>query len=648
VSEFFQFTVIGIAVGAAYAILATGLVVTYTTSGVFNFAHGAVGMVAAFSYWEMQQHHWPTALSLVVVLLVGAPLLGALVEWLFMRRMYGASAERPIMVTLGLLVILLGAGTLIWSANTARTLHPIVAGTFTLFGVELGWQNVVLLVVAIAVAVALRLLFRRTRLGIGMRAVVDDPDLLTMAGVSPTRMSRAGWMLGFFLAALAGVLIAPTLGPTFTVPTMTLLVVNGYAAAVVGRMRNIPWTFVGAVVLGLAVTYWNGYNTRLTLPQGVGAELTAVLPMVFLFIALVALPSVRLRAVGRLTTTRVPRVAGRGESVVAGVGLIVVAIIVAFCMSGTFLSPGLSTIGPIAGQTMVFGIVALSLVLLVGYAGQVSLCQLAFMGIGAFFMGKFAGGGSLLGVVIATAACAAIGAVIALPVIRLRGLYLALATFAFAEAVQQGFFADTRVFGDTGLVITRFSIAGISLVGDRAELIFVTVVFVLAAFVVLGIRRSLFGRRLVALNDSPAACATVGLNTSATKVAVFAIAAGMAGLGGALFGSLQGSVGTPNFTIFSGVMFLLFLVVWNARTISGAFLAALTFAIFTNVAHLTQVEGIFAGAGIILIGRSANGILGLDWLAERVRLPWVRKDPPGPSSPDLGGELLKESVGAAG
>jgi branched-chain amino acid transport system permease protein len=646
VSEFFQFTVIGIAVGAAYAILATGLVVTYTTSGVFNFAHGAVGMVAAFSYWEMQQHHWPTALSLVVVLLVGAPLFGALVEWLFMRRMYGASAERPIMVTLGLLVILLGAGTLIWSASTARTLHPIVAGTFTLFGVELGWQNVVLLVVAIAVAVALRLLFRRTRLGIGMRAVVDDPDLLTMAGVSPTRMSRAGWMLGFFLAALAGVLIAPTLGPTFTVPTMTLLVVNGYAAAVVGRMRNIPWTFVGAVALGLVVTYFEGYAPQ-HLPQGVGAELTAVLPMIFLFVALVALPSVRLRAVGRLVTTRVPRVAGRGESVVAGAGLIIVAIIVAFCLSGTFLSPGLSTIGPIAGQTMVFGIVALSLVLLVGYAGQVSLCQLAFMGIGAFFMGKFADGGSLLGLVIATAACAAIGAVIALPVIRLRGLYLALATFAFAEAVQQGFFADTRVFGDTGLVITRFSIAGISLVGDRAELIFLTVVFVLAAFVVLGIRRSLFGRRLVALNDSPAACATVGLNTSATKVAVFAIAAGLAGLGGALFGSLQGSVGTPNFTIFSGVMFLLFLVVWNARTISGAFMAALTFAIFTNIADLTKVEGIFAGAGIILIGRAANGLLGLDWVAERVRLPWVRERKP-TAVHELSGAMLEGNAGAAG
>ena len=135
-SEFLEFTVIGVAVGAAYAILATGLVVTYTTSGVFNFAHGAVGMIAAFSYWEMQQHHVPEVVGLVVVLVVGAPLLGAVVEWAFMRRLHGASAERPIMVTLGLLVILLGAGLLIWSVSIPRSLSPVVNGTFPLFGVR--------------------------------------------------------------------------------------------------------------------------------------------------------------------------------------------------------------------------------------------------------------------------------------------------------------------------------------------------------------------------------------------------------------------------------------------------------------------------------------------------------------------------------
>ncbi|MGH9092328.1 MAG: ABC transporter permease, partial [Acidimicrobiales bacterium] len=625
-SEFLEFTVIGVAVGAAYAILASGLVVTYTTSGIFNFAHGAVAMLAAFSYWELQQHHVPTAVGMVIVVVVGAPLAGAVVERLFMRHLHGASTERPIMVTLGLLVVMLGVATLIWDIATSRTVSPLVDGTFRIFGVSLQWQNAVLLAAALAVAVVLRLLLYRTRLGTGMRAVVDDPELLTLSGVSPARMSRAGWMLGFFLAALAGVLVAPTLTSTFTVLTMTLLVVDGYAAAVVGRLKSIPWTFAGAIVLGLVVTYFQQYAPS-HLPTGVGSDITAALPMIFLFAALVALPSVRLRAVGRLATLRVPRVAGGWESVVSGAGLVVAVVVFAVVMGGgTFLAPGSSTAGPIVGQTMAYGVVALSLVLLVGYAGQVSLCQLAFMGIGAFCMGKVAGGGSLLGVLVAVAVCAALGALIALPATRLRGLYLALATFAFAEGVQSGFFGDLRVLGTAGIPGVRLSIGGLTLRSDRSEVILLAVVFVLAALMVLAIRRSRYGRRLVALNDSPAACATVGLNPSVTKVAVFALAAGLAGLGGALWATLQLTVTGNAFTIFSGVTFLLFLVIWGARTVSGAFLASLTYAIAANVPNVNRVEGVVVGAlGVLLVGRAANGILGIGWLQDRIRLPWAAR-----------------------
>lgn len=646
-SEFLEFTVIGVAVGAGYAILASGLVVTYNTSGVFNFAHGAVAMIAAFSYWEMLEHQVPELLAMALVLLVGAPLLGLVMEWGLMRQLHGATAERPIIVTLGLLVVLLGAGTLIWSVSTSRVVRPLVAGTFPLFGVDLQWQNLVLLVAAAVVAALLWLLFSRTRLGTGMRAVVDDPELLTLSGVSPHRMSRAGWVLGFFLAALAGVLIAPTLTNTFSVPIMTLLVVNGYAAAVVGRLRSVPWTFAGAVVLGLVVTYFGGYAPQ-HLPQGVGADLTSALPMIFLFVALVALPSIRLGPAGRLSAARVPRVAGRGESSVAGAVVIVGVVVVSLLLGGNFLAPGLSTLGPIAGQTLVYGIVALSLVLLVGYAGQVSLCQFAFMGIGAFCMGKVAGGGSVVGLIVGVVVCAAVGALVALPVTRLRGLYLALATFAFAEAVQYGFFADIHVFGAAGIEVGRFSVAGISFSSDRAELVLLGVVFAVVAVGVLAIRRGRFGRRLVALNDSPAAYVTVGLSPGVTKVAVFSLAAAIAGIGGALWGTLQGTVGQGTFTIFSGVMFVLFLVIWGARTVTGGFLAALTYAVFTNVGHLTRVEGIFAGVGIVVVGRAANGILGAEWLADRVHLPWVapagrsagaRSDLPAlpsPSGPGMG------------
>ena len=583
----------------------------------------------------------PEVVGLVIVLVVGAPLLGALVEWAVMRQLHGASTERPIIVTLGLLVILIGAGVLFWNIATSRTLNPLVSGTFHLFGVSLPWQNAVLLVAAVVVAVALRLLLFRTRLGTGMRAVVDDPELLTMAGVSPVRMSRAGWMLGFFLAALAGILVAPTLTSTFSVVTMALLVVSGYAAAVVGRLRSIPWTFAGAIALGLLVTYFQQYAPP-HLPQGVGADLTAALPMIFLFVALVALPSVRLRAVGRISTARAPRVAGGWESLAAGAVLIAAVVVFSATMGSTFLTPGVTTAGPIVGQAFVFGIVALSLVLLVGYAGQVSLCQFAFMGIGAFCMGKVAGGGSLLGIVVAVAICAAVGAVIALPATRLRGLYLALATFAFAEAVQSGFFADFRVLGTAGIAGRRLSVGGLSLANDHVEVVLLAVVFVLAAVAVLGIRRSRFGRRLVALNDSPAACATVGLNPVVTKVAVFALAAGLAGLGGALWATLQLTVTARTFTIFSGVTFLLFLVIWNVRTVAGAFVASLTYAIFANVPHLGQGEGLAVGTlCIILVGRAPNGILGIEWLTDRIHLPWVARTPAA-----AGGDLLPERPGA--
>jgi branched-chain amino acid transport system permease protein len=619
VSNFLQYTVFGVMLGAGYAIAATGLVVTYTTSGVFNFAQGAVGMVAAFCYWELvADHHVPVLLALLIVLVVGAAIAGALVERVLMRRLHGASAERPVMVTLGLLVILTGAATLIWSPTTERAVNNMVGGQFRLVGINIQYQEVLIIGVALAVALALRALFYSTRTGYALRAVVDDPELLAMSGASPNRMSQYGWMLGFMMAALAGVLLAPTQTTGINIEAMTLLVVNGYAAAIVGRLKNIPLTFAAAIGIGLAENYVINYILP-HVPQNLVPDITYALPMVFLFVALVTLPSVRLRAVGRLSTVRAPRVAAFRESLTAGIVFFVVAIGVAAVFANTEFRG--TTVLDLGGLVMSLGIVGLSLVLLTGYAGQVSLCQFSFMGIGAFVMGKIAGGGSVLGLVAATVVCGAIGAIIALPTVRLRDLYLALATFAFADAVATGFFADGHIYGTGGVTIGRIVLPGLSFGSDRAEFLLVTAIFVLSAWMVLAIRRSLFGRRLVALNDSPAAYATVGLNIGATKVAVFAIAAAMAGLAGSLYGTVQGVVGTSDFQIFSGIIFVLFVTIWSIRTVTGAFLAALTYVVLNQV--WTNGIGLFAGVGIILIGRAAGGILGIDAL--RFRLPWKRQ-----------------------
>ncbi len=639
-SNFLQYTVFGIMLGAGYAIAATGLVVTYTTSGVFNFAQGAVGMIAAFCYWELvSAHHVPVLVALLIILVLGATIAGALVERVLMRRLHGATAERPVMVTLGLLVILTGVATLVWNPTTERAVNNMVSGQFRFVGINIQYQEVLIIGVALAVAIALRALFYRTRTGYALRAVVDDPELLAMSGASPNRMSQYGWILGFMMAALAGVLLAPTQTTGISIEAMTLLVVNGYAAAIVGRLKNIPVTFAAAIVIGLAENYVINYLLP-HVPQTLVPDITVALPMVFLFIALVTLPSVRLRAAGRLSTVRAPRVAGGWESLAAGVVFLVVAAVVAVIFKNTNVQG--TTVLDLGGLIMTLGIVGLSLVLLTGYSGQVSLCQFSFMGIGAFVMGKIAGGGSVLGLLAAVGVCAGVGALIALPTIRLRDLYLALATFAFADAVATGFFTDSHIYGSGGLSIGRIVLPGLSFGSDVSEFLMVTVFFVLAAWMVLAIRRSLFGRRLVALNDSPAAYATVGLNLGFTKVAVFSIAAAMAGLAGALYGTVQGVVGTTDFDIFPGIIFVLFVTIWSIRTVSGAFLAAATYVVLNQV--WPNGVGLFAGVGIILIGRAAGGLLGIEAL--QFRLPWVGRG--GAATEDRSGALLGGAVAMGG
>jgi branched-chain amino acid transport system permease protein len=611
VSEFLTFTVLGIAAGAIYAITAMGLVVTYNTTGIFNFAHGAVGMVAAFTFYECWQvWNWNALLALAFVLLVEAPVLAVVVERVFMRRLHGASTERTLMVTLGILVILVGVATALWNPQVQRIVPPFFADdSVRLFGVYISDQQVLTVVVAVVIAVVLRYFFRFFRVGTAMRAVVDDPELMALAGAKPERIAQMGWMLGFFFAALAGCLVAPTVSTTgLNIDTLTLLVVNGYAAAVVGRLKNLPLTFAGGIALGLAVNYCLGYLPN-HIPDSLVPVISEVLPVVFLFVALLVVPAARLVAAGRLSVHPPPMVASFSRSLTGVVALVIAAVLACSFLGGLALST--VTLG------VALGIVGLSLVLLTGYAGQVSLCQLTFMGIGAFAMGKVSGGGSWWGLLLAVLVSAGVGAVIALPALRLRGLYLALATLAFAEAAYYAFFSNTSFFPEGGSVdVGRLSLPGINGASNKIDLVLVVIVFALCAAAVLALRRSGFGRRLVALNDSPAAFATLGLNATFVKIAVFALSAGLAGLGGALYASQQGGISANDVPFFASLTLLLFVVVWGVRTVSGALLGGLTAAVLPVAqAHLphafTDLSGLAAGVGIILLGRSPDGVLGL-------------------------------------
>jgi len=301
VTTFFALTLVGLVVGCIYALTACGLVVTYTTSGVFNFAHGAIGMLAAFTYWQLSVD-WgvPAPVALVLVLGLLAPLLGAGIERFLVRPLYGAPIGVSLVVTLGLLVLMLGLANAVWPPTDARVLPQFFAGrTVKVASLVVTYNQLLVVLAAVAVAVGLRLLFTRTLTGIAMRAVVDDRELTALAGTHPHRVAQLSWAIGASLAGLAGILLAPLVYLNST--NLTLLVINGYAAAMVGRLVSLPLTMVGALVLGLVESMVGGYA-----PGKVVEVAKRGLPMILLFVAVLFLRQERLRT-GSLSGLRMPR-----------------------------------------------------------------------------------------------------------------------------------------------------------------------------------------------------------------------------------------------------------------------------------------------------------------------------------------------------
>lgn len=597
-SEFISLLIAGIVTGSIYAVSATGLVVTYTTTGVFNFAHGAMGMLLAYLFWQLWQGwHLPPAVALALVLLVAAPLLGALVERVVMRPLYAAATSVRLAVTLGLLLLLVALDQTIWSPTNVYTVPEFWNGhDVSIGGVNVSIEQFLTVGIALGAAVALRVFFTRTTTGLSMRAVVDDPDLARLSGTPSGRISSYAWMIGVFFAGVAGILLAPT---TMNVLQLTELVIYGYAAAVVGRLRSIPFTFVGAMVLGIADSMAIGY-----VPSNLLSDVTAALPMALLLVVLLVLPEVRL-AVGRLPRARPVRPAAGRSTVLAGAGLVVVTAVLAALLHGDNLVT--------LGNVLVLALAALSLIPLSGYAGQVSLCQFTFLGLGALAMHWVAGGDSVLGVLAAVGLCAAVGAVVALPVLRLRGLYLALATLAFAVLMDNVFFVSTSIMGSGGTVaVGRPQLFGIHFAGTGSFDVLLAVVLAACLIGVGALRRGRFGRRLVALHESPAGCATVGLSLRVTKLGVFALSAAMAGLAGALYGGLSTSVGAAQFQFLQSIVLFAAVTLAGLNALSAAVAAGIFLAIGpvigSHVPQLSNFTQLLVGIGIVSIGRNPAGV----------------------------------------
>jgi branched-chain amino acid transport system permease protein len=266
-------------------------------------------------------------------------------------------------------------------------------------------------------------------------------------------------------------------------------------------------------------------------------------------------------------------------------------------------------------RALIYATLILSVVVLTGYSGQISLAQYVFFGLGAFAMGKTAGGDSLLGMGAAMLIAVPVGVVMALPTIRLQGIYLALVTFASAQVFRDVVFQDTRMYGSGGVLIGRLELFGLEFDSNRAFGVLCGVVFTIVAIVVLALRRGSFGRRLAAMRDSQAACATLGLDVRRTKLAVFAIASAIAGLAGALYGGLGYTASQLDFEPLYGVLLFLYAYVGGITTVTGALIGGSLFAALPLVqSERPELAGlVFAVIAVaaVALGRQPNGLAGI-------------------------------------
>ena len=610
---FLTYGIIGLSTAAIYAIVGSGLVLTYTTTGVFNLAHGAAGMLAAFAYWQLTVGWgWPVPAALAVVLLVLAPAFGIGVERVIIRPVSALGETERLVVTVAMLSGLIAIAQWIWDPNVSRRLLDFFpnAAPIRIGGTAITWHQVITMIVAVAVALGLRVLLHNTKIGTQMRATVDDRALAGLTGADPDRANRFAWIFSTQLAAIGGILIAPELPLDAT--QLSLLIVSAYTAAVFGRLRSLPMTFAGAVVVGLVQAYLTGY-----LPQSQSLQgLQNAAPALLLFLALLVFPHGRLR--GRsIKMHPVPVPSLRGTAVLA----------IATVAFGVGLSLVLSQSDLITyGAIFSFGLVALSFVPLGGYAGQISLAQLSLAAIGALTWTHLAPDGQWWALIVAVVVAAAAGAVIAVPALRLTGIYLVLGTAAFAVILDEWVFTIPSItigswhiglFGSGGtLSVVGPTVFGIAIVSERSLMIMAAIFLALATVAVALVRRGRLGRRLVALRDSEAAFAMLGGNLLRDKVIVFAFSAGIAGLGGALYAMQQQSIIAAQFAFQAGLPIFLIAVVAGLSSVgaglfTGTALIAPINAIIEVTPKLLNFTGLLPALAGIGLGRSPSGVIPL-------------------------------------
>jgi branched-subunit amino acid ABC-type transport system permease component len=592
--------------GAVYALIALGFVLTYKTSGVFNLAFGAQAYISAALFFQAREEWgWATVPALVLSVFVVAPLIGLLLERLIFRHLRTAPAVAKLVVTIGLTVALPNLFELItdFQPVAGRTPEGIVPNGDVLYDVfnvySFSRDELVALGVAVLGMLALGALFRFTALGLQMRAVVESPRMTELAGIRADRVSAFAWALSSVFAGMAGVLIAPRFN-TLAAADFFNLVVVAIAAAALGRLVSLPRALAGGLALGIFIALLNTFVPRWSADNAwldaIQDNLAPAVPFVVLFGVLVLWPAIRrtreaadpLAGVDPPPPAPVAATRSRALTLATRVFALgffgIVGIVVFFRGDQSWVF--------VVTQAVIYATIYLSITVITGFAGQISLCQGAFAAIGGFTVFQLADRYDMsvvVAAVVGAAVAAACGALLSLPVLRLGGVWFAIATLAFAYFFDAVLVKASWIGGgDTALLegtrVPRPTIGPWDFANDLSFLGLALAVFVLVSFGVVRIREGTVGQTLRALRGSEVAAASIGISPARARIIAFAVSAFIAGLGGAMLSMLQENVNyTNNFAPFAALFWLVLVVTLGSRTVEGAANAGAAFALFDVV-----------------------------------------------------------------
>jgi branched-subunit amino acid ABC-type transport system permease component len=367
--EALRFVLLGLGIGAIYAMVSQGLVLIYRGSGVVNFAQGAFVMIGAYAYYELKvAAKLPSVLAVIGAVLIGA-ILGATVQLLILRPMVRSSPIERVIATLGVLITLQAAITLHYGVSSISVPSALPTNAVKVVGVSIGEDRLIILGLGVVATLILAFVYRYTAFGRLASAVAENQRVAASLGHSPDMIATANWALGAALAALAGSLIAPI---SFLQPiTLTGLVVPALAAGLVGRFSSFSLAFVGSLAIGVAESLMTRYITT----PGWSDSVPFFLIVLMLVLGGTSLP---LRS---FVFDRLPPVgSGKLRWIPLAIALVVMAVLLGTVLPATWILA--------FTVTMVFGLFCLSVVVVTGYAGQLSLAQFVFGGVGAFAAAK--------------------------------------------------------------------------------------------------------------------------------------------------------------------------------------------------------------------------------------------------------------------